>query len=42
LKGMKPSRHSKKVEVALPEKISVVELDPSLFEIVVSKEPLKK
>jgi YbbR domain-containing protein len=42
LRGIKPGRYSRKVEVALPENVSVVELDPSLFKIVVSKEPLKK
>ena len=42
LRGINPGRHSKKAEIELPENVSVVELDPSLFEIVVSKEPLKK
>ena len=41
LKGLKPGKYSKKVEIRLPEKVSLVEAKPLRFKISVSKKPLK-
>ena len=41
LKGLKPGKYSKKVEIKLPENVSVVEVKPQRFKIKVSNEPLK-
>jgi len=41
LKGLKPGKYSKKVEIRLPEKVSLVETKPLRFKISVSKKPLK-
>lgn len=41
LKGLKPGKYSKKVEMKLPENVSVVEVKPQRFKIKVSKEQLK-
>lgn len=42
LKKVKPGRYSKKVEIKLPEDVTVVEAKPLWFKIVVSKELLEK
>jgi len=41
LKGLKPGKYSKKVEIRLPEKVSLVEAKPIRFKISVSKKLLK-
>ena len=41
LKGLKPGEYSKKAEIRLPEKVSLVEAKPLRFKIAVSKNPLK-
>ena len=41
LKGLKPGKYSKKVEIRLPEKVSLVEAKPLRFKISVSKKLLK-
>ena len=41
LKGLKPGKYSKKAEIRLPEKVSLVEAKPLRFKIAVSKKPLK-
>jgi len=41
LKGLKPGKYSKKAEIKLPEKVSLVEAKPNRFKIKVSKEKTK-
>ena len=41
LKGLKPGKYSKKAEIRLPEKVSLVEAKPLRFKISVSKKLLK-